>query len=127
MSAFTTVTITNYAVANVVFSPAKIDSKGLAKWMAPATVVFDDKPALTLLVREPQNGSSVARVSGKITVPVMDTVDTTKKIGDTIASFEFTLPKQSTLTQRRDAKALLVSLLANAAITDAVENLASVY
>lgn len=126
MSAFTTVTIVDYAVANVVFSPAKIDSTGLAKWYAPGTV-FDAKPSCTLLVKEPKNGSNVARVSCRITIPVMDTVDTTKKIGDTIGSVEFVLPKQASLTARRDVKALIVSLLANAAITDAVENLASVY
>lgn len=127
MSAFTTVTIADYTPANVVFSPARIDSKGVAKWFAPETVVFDDKRSLTLLVKEPVGNSNVARVSAKLTFPVMDTVDTTLKLGDAIGSFEFVLPKQTPLATRRHVKALLVSFLANAAITDAVENLAAVY
>lgn len=127
MSAFAAITLANSVPANVVFSPARIDSKGIAKWMAPSTVVYDDKPSMTLLVREPQNGSNVARVTGKITVPVMDTVDTSLKLGDAIGSFEYVLPKQCTLVQRQNIHALLKDLLTEAVITDAVENLASVY
>jgi hypothetical protein len=126
MVAFASKTLLNYAAANVVLTPARIDATGVAKWRGSDSV-FDAQPTATLLVKEPKNGSNVARVSGKIVVPVMDTVDTTKKVGECICTYEFVLPKAATLTQRRDILAMAKSDLDHATVEAAVENIESIY
>lgn len=127
MSAFATLTLQNNAAANVVFNPQSVDSQGVAKWMTSATS-FDGKQAATLSVRLPKNGqSSVVRVQGKVVIPVMDTVDTTKKVAECVGSFEFLLPKQATETQRLDLRKQIDTFIQNAVVTAAVQNLEAIY
>lgn len=126
MAAFAPVTLQNNAAVNVVFTPAQIDSSGIAKWFAPGSVL-DARPMMTLKVTNPPKGSNVARVSGKIVLPVMDTINTQQKIAELIGSFEFVMPKQATETQRLDLRKLLDTLIQNAIVTAGVQNIESVY
>lgn len=126
MSAFATLTLQNNAAANVVLTPNSIDSQGVATWMGTAAVL-DARPRATLSVRNPKGGSSVARVSGKVVVPVMDAIDPSKKIGEVLGSFEFVLPKQATETQRLDVRKMVDTMITNAVVTAAVQNIESVY
>lgn len=126
MSAFAALTLQNNAAADVVFTPSNIDKDGVATWFAPGSVL-DARPRATLKVANPKSGSNVARISGRITVPVMDAVDTTKKVGDVIGSFEFVMPKQATSTQRLDIRRLIDKLVENAVITAAVTDIESIY
>lgn len=126
MAAFASLTLQNNAAANVVFTPSKIDSNGVAVYYSTAAVI-DARPMASLAVKLPSKASNVARVTGKVVVPVMDAVDTAKKIGDCIGSFEIVMPKTATETQRLDVRKLLDTLLVNAVSTAAVQNLESVY
>lgn len=126
MAAFATLTLTNNAAANVVFAPSKIDANGVATYYSTASVI-DARPSASLAVRVPSKTSNVARVTGKIVVPVMDVVNTSLKIAECIGSFELVLPKVATETQRLDARKLLDTLLQNAISTSAVQYLESVY
>lgn len=126
MSAFASLTLQNNAAANVVFTPSAIDKDGVATWYSTGAVL-DARPRATLKVTNPKSGSSVARVSGKVVVPVMDTVDTTKKVADIIGTFEFVLPKQATQTNRLDIRKLVDTMITNAIITAAVQDIESIY
>lgn len=126
MSAFANLTLVDFAAANRVFTPSSIDQAGVARYQT-SDAVFDAKNAVTVQVTLPKNGGTVCRVKEKIVVPIMDAVDTTKKVSETIVSIEFVFPKNSSLVQRRDAKALAVSLLGNAVTTAAVESFESIY
>lgn len=127
MTAFANVTLQNNAAANVVFTPSKIDANGVALWYSSASVL-DARPSCTLKVTTPNGASSsVGRVQGRVMVPIMDTVDVTKKIGTAIGTFEFVLPKVATETQRLDIRKLLDTLVQNAVTTAAVQYLESQY
>lgn len=126
MAAFATLTLQNNAAANVVYNPQAIDSEGVAQWGTTATV-FDAREKATLSVRLPKNGSNVVRVTGKLSIPVMDTVDTTKKVSECLGSFELVLPKQATETQRLNLRKQLDTFIANAIVTSAVQSFEGIY
>lgn len=126
MSAFGTLTLQNNAAANVVFNPASIDSNGVATWFV-SNSIYDARTKATMQVLLPKNGSPVARVKQRIAVPIMDTVDATKKVGEAYVAVEFVLPKQATETQRLDLRKLADTLLQNAVTTAAIQNLESIY
>jgi len=126
MSAFATLTLKNSANVDVSFVPSAIDQNGVANWMTSAAS-FDAKQKASLAVKLPKNGSSVVRVSGRIMQPVMDAVDTTKRVAEGVANFELILPKQMTETDRLDLRKKLETLLTNAVSTAAVQNFESIY
>jgi hypothetical protein len=102
-----------------VFSPVAIDSSGVAKWLAPAAS-FDARRSATLSVGLPKNGSSVIRVKTRFLIPVMDAVDTTKRIGDSYANLEVVISKLASTQDRKDLQAYVKNALANAAFTAAI-------
>lgn len=126
MSAFANLVLQNNAAANVTFTPSAIDSSGVATWYS-THAVLDGRPRATLQVLNPKNGSTVARVKGKVVLPVMDTVDTSKKVGECLGTFEFVLPKQATETNRLDIRKMVDTMIQNAVTTAAVQYIESVY
>lgn len=126
MSAFATLTLQNHAAANVVLTPSNIDPSGVATWYGSANVL-DARLRATMSVRNPKGASNVARVAGKVVVPVMDSVDPSKKVAEVLGTFEFVLPKQATETQRLDIRKLLDTMIQNAITTAAVQNVESIY
>lgn len=126
MPAFAALTLTDHAAANIVFGPTAIDANGVAKWLGPETV-FDGKKSVTQSISLPKNGSSVVRVKQRIAIPVMDTVDTTKKIGEAYVNVEYVMPKQAALATRLDLKAFLVDLAGESLTTNALTSFESAY
>lgn len=127
MAAFATLQLKNQAATEVSYSPADIDpSTGIAKWLG-AGASYDARPVVTLSVSYPKGTSSKCRVKGKISVPIMDPVVTTKKIDELIGTFEISLPKVSVLLDRQNIRAALADFLVDAAVVAAVENFESVY
>lgn len=126
MTAFASLSLLNAALVAQTFNPTSIDSSGVAKWLGTETV-FDGRKSVTMSVTLPKNGSSVIRVKQKVTIPVMDTVDTTKKIGDLYANIEFVIPKQASLTARNDLQKFVDQLVVNAVTTAAVTGFESIY
>lgn len=109
------------------FSPSVIDPNGVARLFEDGDVPFDGRNAISLGVKLPKNGSQVARVTAKVVVPVMDSIDSTKKIGEVIFNGEFVIPKGATLAQRSDILAYAANFLADTSVEDAVTKLESVY
>lgn len=126
MPAFASMTLKNNANVDVIFTPGSITSDGIARWYAPGSVL-DARPLATLRVQNPPKGSNVARVSGKVVVPIMDSVDTTLKVAEVLGTFEFVLPKQATETQRLDIRKLVDTMTQNAFITAGVQYIESPY
>lgn len=126
MTAFADLTLTDSSAVAQTLKPVIIDSTGVAKWLGTESVL-DGKKSATMSMSLPKNGSPVARLRQRITIPVMDTVDTTKKIGDAYVNVEYVLPKQATLTQRLDLRAYLVDLSGEAVTTAALTNFESIY
>lgn len=126
MSAFATLTLQNNAAANVVFAPSSIDSNGVASWFVTNSV-YDARWKATMALSLPKNGGTVARLKQRIVIPVMDTVDATKKIGEGYVNIEFVLPKQMSSTNRLDLRKLADTMITNAVTTAGVTDLESIY
>lgn len=126
MTAFADLTLTDSSAVAQTLKPVIIDSTGVAKWLGTESVL-DGKKSATMSMSLPKNGSPVARLRQRITIPVMDTVDTNKKIGDAYVNVEYVLPKQASLAQRLDLRAYLVDLSGEAVTTAALTNFESIY
>lgn len=125
MSAFAALSLQNNAAVAQTFNPQSIDA-GVSVWLGTEPVL-DAKKKVTMSVNLPKNGSTVSRVKQRITVPVMDTVDATKKIAEAYVDMVFVLPKQASETIRLDLRKYADQLLTNAVTTAAVQNLEAIY
>jgi hypothetical protein len=126
MTAFAALTLPNNAAVDQTFTPVGIDPQGVAKWLGSETIL-DGKKSVTMSVALPKNGSTVVRVKQRVTIPVMDAVDTTKKIAEAYADVVMVLPKQATETNRLDLRRYTEKLLENAVSTAAVTNFEAIY
>lgn len=125
MPAFAVMTLQDQTPANVTFNPQSIEAN-VARWI-DAQSVFDAKKSVTHSVSAPKGGSAVSRVRQRVTVPIMDAVDTTKKIGEIIVNVDAVIPKVSSEAQRLLALALVKTLLAHANTTAAYQSIEGVY
>jgi hypothetical protein len=126
MTAFAAITL-NDGSEDFVFSPRSIDALGVAKLYAPSSSGFDLQPAISLSVKTPKPGGSVARITAKVVIPVGDSSSPPMKIGEMIATMEFVVPKGSTDTMRVGLLALAAAFLATPAVEAAVHDLESIY
>lgn len=126
MTAFAAITLQNAVPEDVEFAPSNIDPQGVAH-LYDDEAVFDLRRHLSLGVRLPRNGSTVARITAKVVVPVPDPVDSSKKLGDAIGSVEFVLPKNMTQDQRNEIGALVLSFLQSDEVVAALDTLESIY
>jgi hypothetical protein len=77
-----------------------------------------------------ENGSAV-RVSGKLVLPVMETISGDTDLGfdpiptkafEEIGSFDLVFPYRASLQNRKDLKAMVIDFISDAVVTAAVEN-----
>lgn len=126
MSAFVPITLVDQASTNVEYFPSAIDPQGVAK-LFEAGGAFDARRSLSLSVRLPKVGGSVARVTAKVVIPVMDGSTPPVKTGECICTMEFVIPKTASEIQREDLLLFATQLLADPGVVLAVENLESLY
>lgn len=126
MTAFAALTLQNNAAANVTFNPQSIDSSGVATWFTSDSV-FDAKKKVTMSVSTPKGNGTVSRIKQRVMVPIMDTVDTTKKIGEAYVNIEAVIPKVTSDIIRLDLRKYADTLLTNAVSTAAFQNLEAIY
>lgn len=126
MTAFAALTLQNNAAANVVFNPQSIDGAGVARYMTSESV-YDARKVVTMSVQLPKNGSNVVRIKQKVAIPIMDSVDATKKVGEAYVNIESVIPKLASETTRLDLRKFADTLLANAVSTAAFQNLEAIY
>lgn len=127
MTAFAALSLNNNAAVAQSFSAQSIDSNGVARWLTTSEAIYDARRAVTMSVTLPKAGSNVIRIKQKVVLPIMDTVDTTKKVAEAYVTIDVVIPKQATDTQRLDLRAYSKDLLANAVSTAAFTNLEAIY
>lgn len=93
-------------------------------------------PNITIMTSVPSKTSRLYKVRAKIVLPVLETVTASTYNGitpaptkayDLTAVAEFFLPERATLAQRKDIRAFMSNLLANAVMTDLVETQETIY
>lgn len=127
MPAFAVLQLKNQAASEVSYQPADIDpATGVARWLG-AGAVYDARTQVTSSVVYPKTSGTKVRVKGKISVPLMDPLDATKKIDEAIATIEFAIPKGMALAARQDLRASIADLLIDNTIVKAIEEFESTY
>lgn len=130
MTAFAAIALDDGVLAltpgtEVEFSPSTIDQNSVAHLYSGETAGFDSRKHLSLAVKLPKVSGAVARVTGKLVIPVMD--DANLKIGEVIGSFEFVMPKVAAQAERVLALNLLRAFTLDESVIAAVTNLESIY
>lgn len=126
MSAFAALTLKNYAIADVIFSPLSIDSTGVATY-GSSNAIYDAKSFVSISSKVPSARSNKARLKLKVTLPLMDTVDTTKKLDEAIAAVDLAFPKNMGQAARRDLTAYIATLVTDAVTTAFVDGFEGIY
>lgn len=127
MTQFVAITLKDRAAADAVFSNTNINYvNGVATWKNSG-VSYDTGRLASFSLSIPTAKSTRCRIKAKMVIPLVDPLDSTKKIDELIANVEFVIPKQSVLTARQDLRALIVSFLGSDAIVAAVNNFEGVY
>lgn len=117
------------------FDPVNI-SGDIAKWSDRAGGIALGYPTITQSLRNPSATSRNYRLQIKVVTPVLEVTSPSTSTGiqpaptkayDLLANIEFVLPERSTQQQRKDVLAFVKNMLANAVVTNAVNNFESVY
>ncbi len=117
------------------FDPVNIVAE-VAKWSDRSGGIALGMPAISFSVRNPTKSSRAYKVTAKVVTPILEVTSPSTSTGiqpaptkayDLLANIEFVLPERSTLAQRKDILAYVKSFLANAVVTNAVNNFETVY
>lgn len=138
MSAIAALTIADGQATpvNHTFSPVNIDANGVAKWADRVGGIALGYPLITMLVRQPTKGSRAVKVSLKVVTPILEVTSPSTSTGiqpaptkayDLLATLEMVMPERSTLAQRNDILAYVKNVMANAILTNAVQNGETIY
>lgn len=118
------------------FSPVNVDAAGVAKWADRSGGVALGFPTITYSLKSPNKDSRVYKLTAKVTLPVLEQTSPSTATGiqpaptlayNVLATVEFAMPERSTSQQRKDVRAFLANLVANAVITSGVNDFESVY
>jgi hypothetical protein len=122
--------------ANHTFSPVNIDSVGVAKWADRSGGIALGYPVTSFSLRPPSKTSRIYKLTAKVVVPILEQTSASTASGiqpaptlayNLTATVEMALPERSTQAQRKDLIAYLKNYLANAVITNAVNDFEAVY
>jgi len=144
MSAIGNITINDGAASPVahVFSPVNIDKDGIAWWADRSGGIPLGYPLISALIKQPSGNNLVSlsnrvyRELVKIKVPVLEVTSPSTGSGinpaptlsySVDANLEMVFPERSSLQNRKDLRAFLRNLLADAMIQKMVEDLESPY
>lgn len=123
MSAFASVVLADRNPTNRTFDFIGL-SNGVATYAyQPAGSSLDARVTASFSISPASKTSAVHRVKAKMVTPLMDTVDTTKKVGETVVNVEFLLPKLGIKTIRQDSLAFMLDFLNKAPLKDAITDL----
>lgn len=121
--------------ANHTFAPVTIVGE-VAKWQDRAPAVALGYLTLTQFLRQPSKESRTYKLTMKVVTPVLEVTAPTTVTGiqpaptkayDLIGTVEIVMPERSSLQERKDILAYVKNALAHADVTNAVQNLETVY
>lgn len=124
MTAFASLSLLNNAATAVVFAPSTKDG-GVATWLAPGAV-YDARSKVTMSLSLPKQTTTVVRIKQRVSIPIMDSIDATKKVGEAYVNIEAVIPKNASETTRLDLRKFADQLLMNAVSTAAYQNFENV-
>lgn len=117
----TTLKTTDAATAQTgSFSPEGFKQTGVAKWVNRAPGIALGMPVFTMSVRPPTQASRVYKVTAKVVIPTLEQTSPSTATGiqpaptkayDCTCVMEFMLPERSTLLERQNLYAYVLSLL----------------
>lgn len=127
MSQLATLQLKNQSATEVDFNVNGVNyANNVASWAA-AGASYDAKSIATFSLQQPSGKSTRARLKLKVSIPIMDAVQTTTKIDELIASVELVLPKSSVLLDRQNLRAYIADFLTDTVVVNAVEKFEGVY
>lgn len=112
------------------------DANGVAIWTDRSTGVAVGFPEVTLKIASPTKSSRNYKISGKVTLPVLNVTSPSTGSGiqplpsvayNLVAEVKLTLPEASLLADRKDFFAFTKNFVANAVWTAMVENYEDVF
>lgn len=125
MPALAAITLADSVPANRVFNPSGKD--GSVSMLMTDASVYDAKDQLSVALSRVSANSKVNRLKFRVITPIMDTVDTTKRVAFCQADVSLTLPKEATAVHRADILALVASLTGHATIKTMALNVEDLY
>ncbi len=127
MTQLATLQLKNQAATEVTFAVNGVNySNNVASW-ATAGSSYDAKTVATFSLVPPTSKATRARVKLKVSIPIMDAVQTTLKVDELIANVELVLPKIAVLADRQNLRAYIADFLTDTVVVNAVENFEGVY
>lgn len=128
MSSFTNLSILDSVPTARLFAVSNIDyTTGVAAWTYAAGGSYDASVLLSMSVKPPSAKSSRTRIRARVSIPIMDPVFTTKKIDELIGEVSFSIPKTSTLLQRKDLRAYVGNLFGATILQVAIDSNEGIY
>lgn len=121
---------------NHTFNPVNIDATGVARWADRVGGIAIGYPVVSVSLRSPTKDSRAYKLVIKVVSPTLEVTSPSTSTGiqpaptkayDCIFSGEMVLPERSTQAQRKDLLAFVKNMLANAVVTNAVNDFESVY
>lgn len=118
---------TDGSSGSISFTPIGQDSKGVWTYLSPDDSVYDARQKVTQSFRLPNQKSKVARAQVKLSMPIMDSVDPTKKSGEIFANLEVVIPKFADAATRTQFLYELKGLLYTSVVSSALVEMESMY
>lgn len=100
--------------------------QNLATWILSGAS-FDASTFLSLSFKPASSNVARTKVRARLVLPIMDAVNTTKKVDEIILEISASIPKTATLQQRKDARVFLRGLQSQSVWTNAIDSFEGVY
>lgn len=113
IAAKTAITVLSLTGTAYSIAPRGKDSKSVLSWVYPGAVALDDV-SVDFSYRVPTTTRKTTKATLRVFVPKTATDSTTGlvfKVGDNIASIDFTFPENATATERQKCVDILTSTL----------------
>lgn len=126
MPAFATLNLKNQAAVETPFAPTNINmSTSVATWLGAGSTL-DARITCSSSVLLPTGKATKVRSKQRIVVPLMDPV-TGLKIDEIIINIDASIPKNSPLLDRQNARAFTADFMVDPVVVAAFENFEAVY
>jgi hypothetical protein len=126
MPAFATLQLKNQAGTETSFSPASINAATqVATWLG-AGATLDARTQVSASTVLPTGKQTRVRSKQRVNIPIMDPV-TGLKVDEIIINVDASIPKNSALADRQNARAYLADMLTDPVVVASYEGFESVY
>lgn len=126
MPAFAPLQLKNQAAVETTFAPASINpSTSVASWLG-AGATLDARTQVTHSLTLPTGKGTRVRSKQRVTIPIIDPVSGLK-VDEIIVNVDASIPKNSALADRQNARAYVADFMIDAVVVASYEGFESVY